>query len=299
METGFARAELIAVLTAITDGQPRVMTVNAGNALPSGPFASTHRSLQATLRNWIEAQTGHPVGFLEQLYTFADLDREPESGTRRISIGYLGLVTEQKSSGGSQPEWHGWYEYFPWEDRRDGAMESFAQISDRLKDWAASNQATRTQSLQRVSFLFGLDPCPWNEDLVLQRYELMYEAGLVMEAGMGAGAGFGRPMQGDHRRILATAMARLRAKLKYRTIVFELLPETFTLLQLQHAMEALVGLRLHKPNFRRLVDQQNLIEPTGETTNETGGRPAKLFRYRPAIVEERALAGTRLPVSRN
>ena len=58
----------------------------------------------------------------------------------------------------------------------------------------------------------------------------------------------------DHRRIVATALGRLRGKLKYRPVVFELLPETFTLLQLQRTVEALTGMRLHKQNFRRLVE---------------------------------------------
>ncbi len=52
---------------------------------------------------------------------------------------------------------------------------------------------------------------------------------------------------------------------------------------------------LHKPNFRRLIDSQDLIEETGEVTSETGGRPAKLFRYRHAVLEERAFSGSKLP----
>jgi len=72
---------------------------------------------------------------------------------------------------------------------------------------------------------------------VLQRYELLYEAGLIPEAvrdGANATAVIpGRPLTGDHRRILATGIARLRAKIKYRPVVFELMPAEFTLLQLQ------------------------------------------------------------------
>lgn len=139
----------------------------------------------------------------------------------------------------------------------------------------------------------------WNEDLVLQRYELLYEAGLVAEAGCDIKHNFGTPMFADHRRILATGMARLRAKIKYRPVVFELMPETFTLLQLQKTVEALAGLTLHKQNFRRLIEQQELVEETGGTESETGGRPAKLFRFRRAVLEEREFAGTKLPLSRN
>jgi hypothetical protein len=87
--------------------------------LPSGPFEMGHRTLQSGLREWVQEQTEHPVGYLEQLYTFADRDRNNDiPGGRTISISYLGLVNEQ--SGAGRPGWHGWYEYFPWEDHRQG-----------------------------------------------------------------------------------------------------------------------------------------------------------------------------------
>ncbi len=291
LNTGLAHAELIAVLAAVTGNDPRVMTVDAGQALPSGPFVQSHRSLQAGLRDWIESQTGHPVGFLEQLYTFADADRSGPGG-RRISISYLGLVREQAAPGAGQPEWHGWYEYFPWEDRRGGAHPDLAQILAALRDWAGAS----VERNLRIDHAFGDNGQAWNEDLALQRYEMMYEARLIPEAG---GAGFGRRMMGDHRRILATGIARLRAKIKYRPVVFEITPESFTLLQLQRTVEAIAGLRLHKSNFRRQVEQQELIEETGETTSETRGRPAMLYRYRTSVLQARAIAGTRLPLSRD
>ncbi len=105
-------------------------------------------------------------------------------------------------------------------------------------------------------------------------------------------------MQHDHRRILATGIARLRAKIKYRPVVFELMPPSFTLLQLQRTVEALAGRLLHKQNFRRLIDQQDLVEETGRVTTETGGRPAKLFRFRGEVLAERRVAGTKLPLVR-
>ncbi len=153
----------------------------------------------------------------------------------------------------------------------------------------------------RAATNFGLDGHAWNEELSLQRYELLYEAGLVPEAWRGASppaAAPGEPMLHDHRRILATGIARLRAKIKYRPVVFELMPPSFTLLQLQRCVEALAGQGMHKQNFRRLIEQQQLVEETGRITAETGGRPAKLFRYRPAVQQERAFAGSKLPVTR-
>jgi hypothetical protein len=300
VSAGLAHAELIAVLTAVTGDEPRVMTVRASDALPSGPFELGHRSLQSGLREWVGDQTGHPVGYLEQLYTFADRDRSHENAeTRTISISYLGLVREQAAPGVGKPRWHCWYDYFPWEDQRKGRPESLISIVHSLRAWAEAEPARHEHRQRRINFAFGLDGASWNEDLTLQRYELIYEARLVTEAGVTPDLATGRPMVADHRRILATGIARLRAKIKYRPVVFELMPENFTLLQLQRAVEALAGLTLHKPNFRRLIDQQELIEETGDVASETGGRPAKLFRYRHAILEERALSGSKLPLARD
>lgn len=300
MTIGLAHAELIAVLTAVTGGDPRVMTVRSGDALPSGPFELGHRTLQSGLREWVQEQTAHPVGYLEQLYTFADRDRNNEIlGGRTISISYLGLVREQAAPGAGAPGWHGWYEYLPWEDHRSGRPPVLDAIAARLAPWIDGDAMRRGQRRRRADFDFGLNGAAWNEDLVLQRYELLYEAGLVAEAGCDIKHNFGKPMFADHRRILATGMARLRAKIKYRPVVFELMPETFTLLQLQKTVEALAGLTLHKQNFRRLIEQQELVEETGGTESETGGRPAKLFRFRRAVLEEREFAGTKLPLSRN
>jgi hypothetical protein len=80
--------------------------------------------------------------------------------------------------------------------------------------------------------------------------------------------------------------------------VFELMPPAFTLLQLQRTVEALAGQRLHKQNFRRLIDAQGLVEETGQISTETGGRPAKLYRFRREVVAERAVAGSKLPIAR-
>jgi hypothetical protein len=299
------RAELIAVLVAVTEGEPQVLTIGDGSLLPSGPFASPDRSLQASLRAWVEQQTRHPLGYVEQLYTFADRDRAAGDAQRRvISISYLGLTRQAHIPGGGQPaNWQSWYRYFPWEDWRGGAPAMIGKlIAPRLRSWAAAagTPTLKRERLQRVRVTFGCSEVPWNEEMVLQRYELLFEAGLVPEAAGAPGAGLpGVHMLYDHRRILATGIARLRAKIKYRPVVFELMPESFTLLQLQRAVEALAGRLLHKQNFRRLIDSQALVEETGELATETGGRPAKLFRFRPQVLIERAIAGSKLPLARS
>ncbi|RUU06354.1 hypothetical protein EOD23_14095 [Mesorhizobium sp. USDA-HM6] len=298
-------AELIAVLVAVTNGQPRVMTIDSGKALPSGPFELGHRSLQSGLRDWVEQQTRHPLGYIEQLYTFADRDRVGDASQRVISISYLALTREEQSEPAGKATWRDWYDYFPWEDQRHGVSPALHQvIVPRLNAWAdaADNFSMRGERRQRIAIAFGLDGHGWNEELVLQRYELLYEAALVGEAHRGldndARLATGPSMAADHRRILATGIARLRSKIKYRPVVFELMPPLFTLLQLQRTVEALAGRLVHKPNFRRLIEQQELVEEAGETTADTVGRPAKLFRFRHAVLDERAVAGTKLPLSR-
>ena len=92
--------------------------------------------------------------------------------------------------------------------------------------------------------------------------------------------------------------SRIRGKIKYRPVVFELMPPSFTLLQLQRTVEALSGVRLHKQNFRRLVEQQGLVEETGGISAETGGRPARLVRFRREVLLERPAPGLRLRAPR-
>lgn len=298
--------ELVAVIVAVTQGMPRVLVRDADHALPAGPFEFSHRSLQAGLRAWVERQTHHPLGYVEQLYTFADRDRANAAGQRIISVSYLGLTREKTPAAGETANWQDWYRYFPWEDWREGPpaiME--VEILPRLYEWvrAAAGGPERERRRRRVELTFSPNPETWNEELVLQRYELLYEAGRVPEALRRSNDASrnvvpGTAMPHDHRRILATAMARLRAKIRYHPVVFELMAERFTLLQLQQAFEAVAGRLLHKQNFRRFIEQQALVEETGAMERGVAGRPAKLFQFRRHIMSDRAIAGSKLPLAR-
>ena len=289
-------AELLAVVVALVDGRPSVLTLGEPPRLPAGPLLASHQSLQAATRAWVEEQTGRRLGYLEQLYTFADLDRD--RGGRRISISYLGLTTAGEPGIGG---WTDWYDLFGWEDRRAGAAAT-DPLADRLLAWASADPDRRDDRTQRVAVTFGLAGRAWQPELTLQRYELLYEAGLVAEApdewrSPDADLAPGGRMLGDHRRALATGIARLRAKIGYRPVVFELMPSTFTLRQLQDCVEALSGHAVHTQNFRRLIEQQALVEETGGLL-ETGGRPARLYRFRRQVLQERHVAGTKLPTTR-
>jgi hypothetical protein len=284
---------LDAVIVAVTAGQPRILTAtptpDGMPALPSGLLdADADATLELGLRRWISAQTGLAVGYVEQLYTFGDRDRQRSAdGTRHLSVAYLGLVKEAQPATGAA--WLNAYDLLPWEDRRAGMPDVVSRaILPELARWSASNAVRR----HRVRANFG-DRRTWDAIRVLERYELLYEAGLVPEFARDRGGRPGSaPAQGaelafDHRRIVATALGRLRGKLKYRPVVFELLPETFTLLQLQRTVEALAGVRLHKQNFRRLVESGRFLEPTRALERPARGRPAKLFRFRKEVVRTR------------
>jgi hypothetical protein len=312
MTTGGGREgfviELSAVIVAVTGETPRVLTVREGQAAPSGPFESSHPTLELGLRDWVEARTHHPLGYIEQLYTFADRNRAIGDDRRIIALSYLALTREAPPRDAADALWRDWYDYFPWEDRRSSTAMVDDDIAPRLIEWAQAGRDAemRRARRQRAALAFGLDERDWNEEWALQRYELLYEASLTPESLRDRGLDLkpalprsGRIMIHDHRRILATGLSRLRAKIKYRPVVFELMPPTFTLLQLQRAVEALAGRRLHKQNFRRLVESQGLVEETGEMLTETGGRPARLVRFRRDVITQRAVAGTRLALSRS
>jgi hypothetical protein len=310
---------LTAAIVAMQGTTPQILTVGGdgdGIGLPSGPFEPVaHRTFEIALRTFVAEQTALSVGYIEQLYTFGDRGRHARIGdtTHVLSVGYLALTrvppqNEALAKAGARFE--PWYKFFPWEDWRGGRPAMLNNlILPELAPWVkkaprgqVSEQSRALGRKERVKLAFGIDGAPWDEENVLERYELLYEAGLVEEArrdGREAAlarrqiAPLGQPMHFDHRRILATAIARLRAKLKYRPVVFELMPPAFTLTSLQNNVEAIAGRHLHKQNFRRLVDSAALVEPTGDSVKATGGRPAALFRFRREVVEERPSPGLR------
>ena len=308
-----------AVIVAVTDNTPRVLIVNKsaeqsdsiGPGLPSGPFDPAHDdSLEIGLRRLVEAQTGLDLYYVEQLYTFGNRFRELseiEGGPRIVSVAYIALTHEDIVSA-PNAEWHDWYNFLPWEDwrnRRPEILES--NIEPELSDWIkrSQGQGKRGQRQDRVNVTFGSGPTSGMDSVLsLERFELLYDAGLVSEAERDKGTlhtiapGMGDPLISDHRRILATALGRLRGKLAYRPVVFELLPGEFTLLQLQRVAEALSGAKLHKQNFRRLVTNADLVEPIGRTMAVGRGRPAELFRFRREVLGEKLTVGLSRPIMR-
>lgn len=304
------RIGLSAVVMALRSGQAVVLTTQApdgSHALPFGPFdPARDRTFELALRNFVTDQTGFALGFVEQLYTFGDAGRALPRATpgpdqaREVSVGYLGLTQEATTAPAAYAAWTPVFDIFPWEDWRGGRPAIIDTLASQLIDWAADDQHKRG----RAETLFALTPCRrWNEERVLERYELLYEVGLVAEAARDQGRPLSSPlndppMASDHRRIVATGLGRLRSKLKYRPVLFDLMPSTFTLSALQAAAEAVSGLSLHKQNFRRGVERAGLVTPTGTFTSDTGGRPAELFSFVGVDPQGSAMPGLTLPGQR-
>jgi hypothetical protein len=304
------RIGLSAVVIALRDRKACVLTTpgeDGAAALPFGPFdPARDRTFELALRAFVTAQTGFRLGFVEQLYTFGDLGRDSPRATpgperrREVSVGYLALTADAADAPLAEARWTPVLDIFPWEDRRDGPPACLPPLLAGLAAWAADDPRRHA----RIETLFATTPAHrWNEGRVLDRYELLYEAGLVAEAARDQDlppvpTAPGRAMVSDHRRILATGLGRLRSKLKYRPVLFDLMPATFTLSELQTGAEAVTGLSLHKQNFRRGVERTGLVQPTGRLSAATGGRPAELFRVIDGDLATGEALGLPLPAQR-
>ena len=144
---------LNAAILSIQDDQPQVLLVRPSgevatrqDAVPSGPFVpAEHGTLEDSLRYWVEKQTGLPIGYAEQLYTFGD--RATQAARRRdgspsVSIGYLALTRIADAQDLAGGLWRNWYVHFPWEDWRTGKPAILTeQIEPWISAWAQAPQS--------------------------------------------------------------------------------------------------------------------------------------------------------------
>jgi hypothetical protein len=268
----------------------------------------------------VEHQTGIELGSARQICTLGGRHGTAVgASTPRlpiVAVCYLALVDPTRVNDRGGATWCSWYDYFPWEDWRRGKPACLTEeIEPRLKAWArltpahceASAPRDRLDRSQRLRIAFGCDGAAWDEEKALDRYDLLCEAGILGEAGADAGNAvpaswrsprLWHPMLGDHARVLASAIGEVRRSVKCQPVIFELMPDLFTLFELQKTVEAILGPHLHKQNFRRLVETGGLVEPTGEYRLRTGGRPAQLYRFRRGVLLERLAPGVRIKTGR-
>src|SRR5262249_50058911 len=154
--------------------------------LPFGPFDPlAHRTFEIGLRSWVEAQTRLQVGYVEQLYTFGDRGRHArpgDAGPHVVSIGYLALTRMPEDADALRATGAGfepWSGFFPWEDWRQGRPALLNRaLLPLLEEWARGGRhAPAGRALaprERLRLCFGVDSSPWDEEKVLERYELLY-----------------------------------------------------------------------------------------------------------------------------
>src|SRR5699024_3261895 len=124
-EFELVNAQLVAAIAAVDGHTPRILTTNEATSLPAGPLQRGHRSMQVGL------QRGCEPGFIEQLYTFADRDRGEGPA---LEVSYLGLTAIT----GEVSRWRSWYDFFPWEDRRESHDLICRVIAPRLRTWSSA-----------------------------------------------------------------------------------------------------------------------------------------------------------------
>lgn len=326
------RVGLTAVVLSVRSEQPVVLVTTPGAMkaqagaqagrwrLPSGKFSPlVEPSLELGLHRLVRESVGLELGFVEQLVTdYAPVTAGPANNdARELLISYLALVRADALGLGDGARWVDCYALFPWEDFRSGRPDILqSTILPRLEAWAkdadqndahvvtmgrdATHPVAAVDSLtpdapmsraERIAIAFGLAGKTWDDQKVVDRIDLIDEAGILPELP-------GSELCRAHRRLVAAGLGRLRGKIRYRPVVFELLPLEFTLFELQRTVEAVLGPTLHKQNFRRLVEGTGLVEPTGDMRNNTGGRPAKTFRFRREVLLERPAPGVHVRAGR-
>jgi 8-oxo-dGTP diphosphatase len=224
-------------------------------ALPGG-FVKMDESLDEAALRELKEETNIDEIYMEQLYTWGDVERDPR--TRVISASYMSLVDSStldiKAS-----------------DDADDAK--WFSASCKLYQ----EQKTVTEKGYILQRLFKLSLSNEEDDLSAMIKTVRIVEGKVTktesEVVESKGIAF------DHAKIIEYGMERLRNKIEYTDIAFNLMPELFTLTELQQVYEVILDTELLKANFRRKT--ADMVIETNEYTKDAGHRPSKLFRFNP------------------
>jgi ADP-ribose pyrophosphatase YjhB (NUDIX family) len=224
-------------------------------ALPGG-FVSMQESLEEAARRELQTETGLDDIYLEQLYTWGDVDRDPR--TRVISCSYMSLVdsSELQLQAGDDASEASWFRV---EQR---LIEEKRHIHERGRVTERRLQLILTHETEQLSAVVE------TMDQVEGRVRSSSIRLLDVQ-----GIAF------DHARIIHYALERLRSKIEYTDIAFNLMPEKFTLTALQKVYEIISGKKLLAAAFRRKM--ADWVLETGEYTSSAGHRPSRLYRLNP------------------
>lgn len=224
-------------------------------ALPGG-FVDSQESLEEAALRELKEETNIGNIYMEQLYTWGDVDRDPR--TRIISASYLSLIDSsalevKASDDADDAQWFTVTCRLQQEQKDVTARGYILQQYFRL---SLSNHQDRLQAVVKITKTV--------EGKVTKISREIVESG---------GIAF------DHAKIIAYGVERLRNKIEYADIAFNMMPELFTLTELQQVYEVILDKELLKANFRRKI--AGLVIETNEYTKDAGHRPSKLYRFNP------------------
>ncbi len=205
--------------------------------LPGG-FVGMNETSEEAARRILESETNLHNVFLEQLYTFDDVNRDPR--TRVMSITYMGLVDKNKLND-SLYEDASWFNITTLEDKK-------------------AFHVTLDNGNEQIKFVVGKTLKEKTTDRY--RFDILENNDLAF----------------DHAKVIVSGMERLKNKISYTDIVFNMMGEYFTLGELQQVYEVILGKKLLDPAFRRIIADK--VEKTNKVKTGEGHRPSVLFKYK-------------------
>lgn len=228
-------------------------------AIPGG-FVRMDESLDQAAYRELAEETGVENVYLEQLYTFGAVERDPRG--RIISSAYMSLVDMNQiaTHAGSDASDAKWFDI-----RYDAVNHTVKSVANQTVETQEieielSHEAIRLKAIVEVK-------------KTIHGKQITFERNLVSSDQLAF----------DHGVIIQTGLERLRSKTHQSDIVFQLMPERFTLTELQKTYEVILGESLLKANFRRKIAKY--VEETAELVQDKGHRPSKLYRYKPFVEE--------------
>ncbi|MDD4504296.1 MAG: NUDIX domain-containing protein [Clostridiaceae bacterium] len=245
----------------------KILMVKRGNhpfmgywALPGG-FVDMNESLDKAALRELKEETNIDDIYMEQLYTWGDVGRDPR--TRVIGCSYMSLVDSGKLDimAGDDAEDAAWFRVkCSIIEQKKTVIGKGCNVQNRVRLvlWNDSEELTATIKVDKT----------FDGNMVRVGRELIDSKGIAF----------------DHGKIIEYAVERLRNKIEYTDIAFNLMPDRFTLTELQQVYEVILDKKLLKANFRRKIS--DMVMETDEYSRAAGHRPSKLFRYNPNCVEK-------------